>query len=149
MKKSNVVILVAIILVLGVALGAVLPYVIAEFKEEVQDSKIVIDKGNNKKENTSGVTNKGTADTKNSQAAGQSADISENDSFIGEEKAKEIALESAGVGETDVVFEKVKLERDDGVWQYEIEFRQGRTEYDFDIHAETGDIISYDVDNDD
>jgi len=70
------------------------------------------------------------------------------DEFIGEERAKEIALEKAGLKESDVTFQKVKLDRDDGVWEYEIEFRSGRTEYELEIRATDGKILSYEKDND-
>lgn len=68
--------------------------------------------------------------------------------FIGEEKAKSIALEKAGLSADAVTFDKVELDSDNGVWQYEVEFRKDRTEYDYDIKADDGSILSYDVDND-
>ncbi len=66
--------------------------------------------------------------------------------FIGEERAKEIALERAGITEDGVVFDRVELELDDGVWKYEVEFRQGTTEYDTNIKADDGTIILWEVD---
>ncbi len=72
-----------------------------------------------------------------------------NDSFIGEEKAKELALEKAGLAAGDVTFARVELDKDDRVWQYEIEFRQNRTEYDVDVDAVTGKILSFEKDFDD
>ncbi len=41
-----------------------------------------------------------------------------------------------------------KLDRDDGVMVYEIEFKAGATEYDYEIDAVTGNIIHYEWDND-
>lgn len=73
----------------------------------------------------------------------------QNTSFIGEEKAKSIAMERAGVSENEVVFERTELEKDNGIWQYEIEFKKGRTEYDADIKADDGTMLSFDVDYDD
>lgn len=70
-------------------------------------------------------------------------------SFIGEERAKEIALSKAGISADSVIFDRVELDRDDGIWQYEIEFRKGFTEYDADINATDGSIRSWDVDQDD
>ncbi len=67
-------------------------------------------------------------------------------SFIGEQKAKEIALERAGIPADDVVFDRIELDRDDGVWQYELDFRQGNTEYDVDIKADDGTVISFETD---
>ena len=69
--------------------------------------------------------------------------------YIGEEKAKEIALSKEGFSPDEVVFEKVRFDMDDGIPQYEVEFRKDSTEYEFEIHAETGKIISSDVDYND
>ena len=71
------------------------------------------------------------------------------DNFIGEERAKQIALDRAGLSADDVVFERVELDFDDGVWEYEVEFRQGRTEYSADIKADDGTVISWEKDIDD
>lgn len=59
------------------------------------------------------------------------------------EQAKALALEHAGLAETDVNFTKAKLENDDGRTFYEIEFRQGTTEYDYKIDAVSGTIVEY------
>ena len=56
------------------------------------------------------------------------------------EKAKQIALSHAGV--SGASFTKVKLDTDDGVRVYEIEFKVGNVEYDYDIDASSGAIIS-------
>ena len=71
------------------------------------------------------------------------------DSKISEEKAKSIALEHAGLKESEVKFLHVELDYDDGVLRYEVDFRQGNYEYDYDIDANTGKILSYDKDIDD
>lgn len=68
--------------------------------------------------------------------------------FIGTDKAKSIALEKAGIPADGVIFDRIELDRDDGVWQYEVEFRKDRTEYDIDISATDGTIRSWDVDRD-
>ncbi len=65
---------------------------------------------------------------------------------IGEEKAKEMALSRAGVTADGVTFEKVKLDLDDGVWRYEVEFRKGNTEYDVEVKADDGAILEYEKD---
>lgn len=69
--------------------------------------------------------------------------------LIGEEKAKEIALRKAGLSFGEVIFDRVELEKDDGIWHYEIEFKKGRTEYDADINATDGVIIGWEIDIDD
>lgn len=71
----------------------------------------------------------------------------ETTEFIGEEKAKEIALQKAGLTVENVTFTKIGLDRDDGVWQYEIEFRQDKTEYETDINAVDGTIINWEIDS--
>ncbi len=67
-------------------------------------------------------------------------------SFIGEEKALQIALEHAGVALEDVAYSQVKLENDDGRWEYDTEFYSGSKEYDYEIDASTGEILGYDHD---
>ena len=44
---------------------------------------------------------------------------------------------------------KAKLDTDDGIQVYEIEIKNGQTEYDYEIHAITGKILKFDVDIDD
>ena len=68
---------------------------------------------------------------------------------IGIEKAKQIALSHAGLSQGSVSFVKVKLEYDDGVKLYDIEFYSGNVEYDYEINAESGAIISVDRDIED
>ena len=74
---------------------------------------------------------------------------SENKKFIGIHKAKSIAFSHAGVSENEIRLEKVELDRDDGVYEYEIEFSLGRTEYEYTINAKTGKIIDFDKEIDD
>lgn len=65
---------------------------------------------------------------------------------IDEAQAKSIALEHAGVAESDAAFYRVERDSDDGRAVYEVEFYSGNTEYDYEISAETGEILSYDSD---
>ena len=67
-------------------------------------------------------------------------------SYIGEAKAREIALERAGVSESQVWGYKCELDRDDGLWKYEVEFRSGNYEYELEINAVTGAVLSYERD---
>lgn len=71
----------------------------------------------------------------------------QNTEYIGEAKAKEIALEHAQINEADADFVKTNLEYDDKIAEYEIEFYSGKTEYEYKINAVSGEIIEYDVDN--
>ena len=61
-------------------------------------------------------------------------------SGISADRAKQIALSDAGV--SGASFKKVKLDKDDGVRVYEIEFKVGNVEYEYDIDASSGAIIS-------
>ena len=67
-------------------------------------------------------------------------------SYIGEARAKEIALNHAGVSASNATFLRVQMDRDNGRMEYEVEFWSGSTEYDYDIDALTGEIRSYDQD---
>jgi len=71
----------------------------------------------------------------------------DTNNFIGEEKAKQIALEKAGLKATDVIFDRAKLENDDGTWVYEIEFKSQSAEYDAEIKAEDGTMLEWEVDH--
>lgn len=73
----------------------------------------------------------------------------ENENFIGIHKAKSIAFSHAGVSENEIRLEKVELDRDDGVYEYEIEFSVGRVEYEYKINAKTGKILDFEKDIDD
>lgn len=66
------------------------------------------------------------------------------------DKAKQIALDHAGLSASAVQFLKTETDRDDGRLVYEIEFvvQDDSTwkEYDYEIDATTGAIVSYDYD---
>lgn len=57
------------------------------------------------------------------------------------EGAKNAALADAGVSAGDATFVKVKLDYDDGVQVYEIEFVTDTTEYDYEISASDNRVI--------
>ena len=65
---------------------------------------------------------------------------------ISADKAKEIALARAGLRESEVTLEKVRLDFDDGVWKYEVEFKKGNIEYDVEVNAKDGKILSFEKD---
>lgn len=69
--------------------------------------------------------------------------------YIGKARAKEIALADAGLSYANVTFFRVELDWDDGKPEYEVEFYSGSKEYDYEIDAYTGAILSrdYDVEN--
>lgn len=66
--------------------------------------------------------------------------------YIGEERAKTAALDHAGLSADQVRFVHCYLERDDGRWLYDVEFYADNKEYDYDIDAYTGAVLSFDYD---
>ena len=64
-------------------------------------------------------------------------------SDIGEAKAKEIALQDAGVSESDISRFQSSKDRDDGKTLYEIQFASDDTEYEYEINAKDGEILNY------
>ena len=69
--------------------------------------------------------------------------------FISADKAVQIALEKAGLSAKDVRIGRTDFDYDNGIWHYEVEFRQGNVEYDVDVKAEDGTILSFEKDIDD
>jgi len=67
--------------------------------------------------------------------------------YIGEDTAKEAALAHAGLSEEDTTYMKAKLDRDDRTVTYDIEFYSGSMEYDYEIDALTGTVVSYSHDH--
>ena len=83
-----------------------------------------------------------------SKNSGSSQTPSSN--YIGADKAKSIALKDAGLSSSSVTFTKAKLDREDGVRVYEIEFFTSDKEYEYEINASSGKIRDKDVEfNDD
>lgn len=71
-------------------------------------------------------------------------------SAVTAEQAKQIALDHAGVKAADAVFYKTERERENGRLVYEVEFvvvsGSKVSEYDYEIDASTGKILSFDYD---
>ena len=68
------------------------------------------------------------------------------ESYIGVERAKEIALKDAGLSASQVSFVRAGLDWDNGRMEYEVEFWKDNVEYDYEIEAATGSVVSYDYD---
>ena len=96
---------------------------------------------------TSGAQESSASAAQTDDASASSAQQSTASSgAIDEAQARSIALEHAGVAESDAKFYRVERDNDDGRAVYEVEFYSGNTEYDYEISAETGEILSYDSD---
>ena len=61
------------------------------------------------------------------------------------EAALQTALADAGVNEADASRIRVTMDRDDGMLVYEVRFDAAEVEYDYEIDAESGRIVSTDV----
>lgn len=67
-------------------------------------------------------------------------------SYIGEAKAKEIALQHAGLSSGQVTFFRTQMDWENGRRVYDVEFYSGNKEYDYEIDATSGAVLSYDFD---
>ena len=66
---------------------------------------------------------------------------------VTKEKAEEIALKYLELTKDQVKRLHTDYEIDAGIGQYEVRFISGDWEYEFEIHAETGKILSFDKDH--
>ena len=67
---------------------------------------------------------------------------------IGYAKAKSIALNHAGVSENQAYDMDIELDDEDGKRVYEIEFKSGNMEYDYEINAASGAILKHEAEID-
>ncbi len=63
-------------------------------------------------------------------------------------EAKKIAFNHAGVDGTQANFDEEEWDEDDGVPYYSLEFEIGQADYEYEIHAVTGEILDFDHDLD-
>lgn len=106
--------------------------------------------------NTAESQNSGTANSAQSddQSTVGTADQSGTHSGaqdIGEDAALQAALEAAGIREAEASRVRVSMDRDDGRVVYDVRFDVDQTEYDYEVLASDGQIVSSDVEqrNDD
>lgn len=77
-----------------------------------------------------------------SQAAAAASQTGDKNGQITLEEAQAAALADAGLTAEDVTFTKGKLDYDDGVAYYDVEFVCDNTEFEYEINAATGDVYS-------
>lgn len=85
----------------------------------------------------------------NNTSTGKTSTVSEvaaSRHYISMDMAKSITLKDAGFRPSFVTFEKALLKKDDGKIIYEIEFFTSAYEYEYEVDAYTGAILSKDVD---
>lgn len=69
--------------------------------------------------------------------------------IIDSNEAKNIALNHAGVDDSSLIEFDIDLEYENGITYYEIEFETVYCEYEYDVNAQTGEIIRYEWDDSD
>ena len=74
--------------------------------------------------------------------------VTQNAAALTQTEAEEIALLQAGFKADQVTGLHSEFDVDDGVPEYEVEFFRDGWEYDYTIHADTGEVLSYDISND-
>lgn len=89
----------------------------------------------------------GGASADGANSSGTSSQSTGGSAAITEDQAREIALADAGLTAEEVTFLKTKLDRDDGRLVYDVEFYTADyTEYDYEIDAADGTVLSSDFD---
>ena len=89
----------------------------------------------------------GGASVDSANSSGTSSQSTGGSAAITEDQAREIALADAGLTAEEVTFLKTKLDRDDGRLVYDVEFYTADyTEYDYEIDAADGTVLSSDFD---
>lgn len=68
--------------------------------------------------------------------------------YIGVDSAKSVALAHAGLTASSVTFSKAKLDNEDGLVVYEVEFYYNGMEYEYAVDALSGSILEYDCERD-
>ncbi len=64
-------------------------------------------------------------------------------SYIGRDAALSAALKAAGLTKDQVKNIEIKLDNENGIMVYEVEFDRGYDEYEYDINAKTGAVVAY------
>ncbi len=64
---------------------------------------------------------------------------------ISAEEAKDIALNHAKVSKSNAKFTKIKLDMENGISVYEIEFLSNNKEYDYSINSTNGKIVKFEI----
>ena len=90
-----------------------------------------------------------SAQNETARPSGQKPAPSGTAQDIGYAKAKSIALNHAGVSESKAYDMDIELDEEDGKLVYEVEFKSGGMEYDYEIDAATGTILQQEAERDD
>ena len=121
-----------------------------EYKIDAKEGKVIYtdfrNVNTNNQNNSSNGNNNNNGNSNNSNSNGQNS-LNGVTASITLDEAKNIALTDAGLDINSVQFTREELEHDNHTLVYELEFFYNNIEYDYEINATTGDIISYDKDS--
>ena len=103
---------------------------------------------NNSSENTNinTINTNNIPDSTNQNLPGSTNQNLPAQNTISSDEAKQIALQHANLSDNQVTFIKVSQDYDDGIHIYEVEFYYNNREYNYDINAINGTILSYEQD---
>ena len=127
-----------------------------EYKIDAKEGKVIytdyrsVNTNNNQNNTNNGNNNNNGNSNGNSNNNGNSNgqnSLNGVTASISLDEAKTIALTAAGLDINSVRFTREELEHDNHTLVYELEFFYNNIEYDYEINATTGDIISYDKDS--
>lgn len=111
-----------------------------------QESTVQSDAGSSLRQEASSVPRQDKGSAESAPAKGEAAGSSQVEAVLTESAAEEAVLAHAGLDGSGVVFTKTKLEYEDGRQVYELEFyTDARDEYEYEIDACTGEVISWKV----
>ena len=114
-----------------------------EYKIDAKEGKIIYTDFRNINTNNQNNSNNGN---NNGNSNGQNS-LNGVTASISLDESKNIALTNAGLDINSVRFTREELDHDNHTLVYELEFFYNNIEYDYEINATTGDIISYDKDS--
>lgn len=99
----------------------------------------------------SGTANSAQSDDQSTVGTDDQSGTNSGAQDIGEDAALQAALEAAGISEAEASRVRVSMDRDDGRVVYDVRFDVDQTEYDYEVLASDGQIVSSDVEqrNDD
>ena len=100
--------------------------------------------------NTSANVNTNSANTNIAQENTSSQNIINNNNTnakITSDKAKEIALNHANLSKNQVSYINAHSDYDDGIQVYDVSLYVNDVEYSYEINAQNGNIVSYEMDS--
>ena len=119
-----------------------------EYKIDAKEGKVIYtDFRNINTNNSQNNSNNNNSNGSNNSNSNNQNSLNNVTASISLDEAKNIAVTNAGVDINSVEFTREELDHDNHTLVYELEFFYNNIEYNYEINATTGDIISYDKDS--